>query len=361
MGTSQADKVHRDMGPLGEPCKLDPLPYLIRGRIARGGQRPPTLAHHPTTCPAPPWVTSMSSPVSGCQSSAFDLATAFYQELLWFMGREPRHERTILRLSLTLPEWESDVLRLWSAMERLAQQVAECSGDGAWLVLDFSKTGRPHVYGLALSCEPCSWFQEQWIQLTGASADGCQIKPVTGQKHGWEVTGKSCRRLNSNLARVIHYGLKSLPSGYEVAPVYRVLASGTLSTLWGQAISSTMPASAPAGSEPQNLPRRQCQLCAGYLSPKARSHAIWCSHSCRTLAHRRRERLRKQLDANQRDAFEEHAAILEFDRGMPRLNAEQLAYEHQRQGAWIERSRAQQAEHLRQLIERDALILSGQK
>ena len=361
MGTSQAAMVHRDTQQESNPCKPEPLPYLIRGRAARGGQRPPTLANAPAACPVPPWGASISGPLSGCKSSAFDLATAFYQEFLWFMGRERRDERTILRLSLTMPDWEADVARMWSAMERLAQRVAECPGDGAWLAVDFSETGRPHVYGLALSCKSRAWFQEQWIPITGASADGCQVKPVTGQKDGWEVTGKSCLRLNKNLARVIHYGLKSLPSRYEVAPVDRVRASGSLAPLWVQAISATMPESARPGSEPKHLPTRKCLFCGHYLKPTARRHAIWCSHSCRTLAHRWRERLRGQLDVVQRDGFEERAAILEFERGLPRLHAEQLAYEHERQGAWIERSRAQQADRLQRLIDGDALILSGQR
>lgn len=257
--------------------------------------------------------------------------------MLYFEATE-RGDKQIYRLSLTMPVWEPSPARIRRAAQSLADAIAAEEGGGAWLAIDVTAEGREHLYGLAISSQAPDTLSKLWVALSGASGDGCKVRPVTGQKHGWDGARKAPSRLDENLARVIHYGLKSLPPRYDMTARERVITAGCLSELWERACTdfSPLPAEpkppvAESGNKAEGL--RCCQLCGGRVRAKIRRHARWCSPSCRTMAYEERRQLRAMLTAEERDAFEERAAICEFEAGLKRPQAEQRAFDELRRPA----------------------------
>lgn len=248
-----------------------------------------------------------------------------------------RGGRQILRLSLTMPEWESSPVRIREYARLLASTLATEPGCGAWLALDVTEEGREHLYGIAVTNLAKTAIQDAWVTISGATADGCQVRPVTGQKNGWGLGSKSSGRekLGKNLGRVLHYGLKTLLPRYAMAESERVFTSGCLRILWERAVeppSTGQPSQQPRNSdaEPSNPSAhsvRCCQRCGGRMVATARRHAHWCSASCRTLAYKIRRQVRQGLSHEELEAFEERAAILEYEAGCTRTRAEQLAHD----------------------------------
>ena len=149
---------------------------------------------------------------------------------------------------------------------------------------------------------------------TGASATGCHVRTVTGQKNAWGEgrTQKTFGKLSANLARVFHYGLKSLPPRYDIPLQERVIVAGCLREPWERACASLQPAppSSPPTQSLSAMPDvRCCMHCGKRMPSKMRRHARWCSPSCRTMAYEVRRDLRVRLSADELDAFEERAAI----------------------------------------------------
>lgn len=261
-----------------------------------------------------------------------DCSGRFISDLLFYLRSSYRGCLFIWRLSLTMPEWEPDRGRLLCAMRSLANEIAAEPAGGAWLVLDVTEQGREHAYGIALSSRSRDWFITAWVHLTGATRSACHVRPVSGQLKGWGGSdGKAARTLETNLARVVRYGLKTLPARSQVPLAQRVVVSGPFERLWQPVPATEAEQRAPEQVEPSNVPaagaERCCQRCRVGLQRRKRKHALWCSASCRTMAWMQRQTLRQQLTAEELDAFEERAAILEWDGRLDRAHAEQQAFE----------------------------------
>lgn len=271
---------------------------------------------------------------NGVPYSPAELLCSFF---LYYLRLEApaRGDKRLYCLSFTMPNWERSPEKLRRATQSLAADLAADPGCGAWLAVDVSKKGREHIYGVALTEHGRQALITRWIELTGASEDGCRVRPVSGQKDAWgeERTGKTYEKLSKNLARVLHYSLKSLPPRYDMPLQERVIVTGCMQQLWERTCATLQP-SPPSSPRAQSLPAvpgvRCCPHCSRRMPPTKRRHARWCSPSCRTMAYEVRRDLRVQLSADELDAFEERAAILEFEGGIPRPRAEQLAYEQQR-------------------------------
>lgn len=254
----------------------------------------------------------------------------------------PRHSgggRQLFRLSLTFPKWSPDETRHKCAV-RFADELGRMPHEGLWLVLDVSRSGRPHFYGVALSSRDMIWIMATWLSLSGADEAATKVRRITGQGGTWD---DSNTKLRLNLSRVVGYALKQLPSDAETGPFGRVVSSGVLEEVW----------------RPASVPERSavCIYCGGPVVDR-RSHARYCRDSCRTLAYRARGRVDKafsldfppgdELDTSGdvaspvplyprvrkwaeavgddlRARFDERAAILEFDGGLPRWEAEHEA------------------------------------
>jgi hypothetical protein len=236
-----------------------------------------------------------------------------------------------------MPDWERSPVRIRHCAQVFAHAIAAEPGSGAWLALDVSTDGLEHLYGLAVTSQTRERLLESWIALSGATAEGCRVRPVTGQKNGWGQDSQSTLRekLALNLSRVVHYALKSLPPRFAMADVERVIATGFLLTIWQRATAELAASTSnhaepnlqPAPSDPGPPAVRCCQHCGGRMLSTRRRHACWCSASCRTMAYQQRRRLRSRFAPSELDAFAERAAILQYDAGMTRSRAEQLAHD----------------------------------
>ena len=323
-----------------QPGNLDA--YLIWGGCSpREGQRPSKLG---TTLGdvTPALSVYERSPVDvAAMAFGGDVAGRFFNEVVRYLGNTDRGGQRILRLSLTMPAWERDPERLRIAAQNFAYSVTQSAADAVWLALDVTKEGRGHLYGVALSNQPSEWFTSTWLMLTGASSEGCSVKPVTGQKHGWGGDAKASAKLSRNLSAVLHYGLKSLPPRYDLPIRERVIVTGCLCVLWEQTCAELTPPTACEQSVAPNgsLTARCCHRCGDRLRAKSRRHALWCSPSCRTMAYEERRRVRAQLSADELDAFEERAAIIEYDAGFGRTKAEQQAVDQLRKPATTSKAR----------------------
>lgn len=334
MSQPQIEPASRQSSCLPQGFTEDPRSYLISGVGSREGRSPSTLVEPSNSDGS--WISVIEESLVQLAEtvSPNDAAARFFLLVARYLRSTDRRDRTIWRLSLTMPRWEPDTARLRQAAQTLADTIAADTEGGAWIALDFTKEGRAHIYGIALSEQPRNWFSSTWMTLTGASLGACSVKPVSGQKYGWGGDLKAMAKLSRNLSTVIHYGLKSVPARYELPLHERVVATGCLLPVWERSFAGH--SSVQSGNQPT---MRRCQRCGEPLPPKTHSHARWCSRTCRTMAWQARCRLRSQLEPDRLDAFEEHAAILEFDARMTRPQAEQRAFEHQRQGMLLEKAR----------------------
>lgn len=288
----------------------------------------------------PPWRLYLHwVSVATANGIVFTPAERMHALLMFYFPATERGDKRIYRLSLTMPVWEPSPERIRRAAQAFADAVAVESGGGAWLAIDVTTDGREHLYGLAISSQKPDTLATLWIGLSGASWDGCKIRPVTGQKYGWGDDYKAPSRLGENLARVVHYGLKSLPPRYDMTARERVITAGCMRELWERACMEDTPPPVEqqqepfAKSGPQAEGLRCCHLCGGRVRSKIRRHAKWCSPSCRTMAYEERQRLRAMLAADELDAFAERAAIFECCAGLNRSQAEQRAFEEVRRPA----------------------------
>jgi hypothetical protein len=291
--------------------------------------------------PVPPWRWYLGEVqrqiATGIPYTPAELLNTFLMHFLRTEASE-RGEKRLYRLSLTMPSWERNPERIRRAAQALAQGIATEPGCGAWLALDVSKKGEEHLYGVALSEQSSAKLITRWIEITGASELGCRVRPVSGQKEGWGEgrTEQTRNKLSENLSRVLHYSLKSLPPRYHMTLAERVIVTGCLQIPWERALEALQPTTRPSSQAPANPPMqagRCCQHCGRRIVSTKRRHARWCSSGCRTLAYAARRDLRTRLSEDELEAFEERAAIIEFDAGMTRPRAEQLAYDQRQLAA----------------------------
>lgn len=315
---------------------------MIPGLGSQAGAEPPSAGQNFTTSElVPTWLQYLRLVwEQTAYGVVYTTAERLHTLLSLYLRQEApdRGDKHLYRLSLTMPSWEHSPIRLQLAAQALADSLAAEPDSGAWLAIDVSEVGQEHLYGVAITSRPSKTIVEEWIKLTGASEQGCRVRPVTGQKHGWGDSGTHRRRrpkLSGNLARVINYGLKTLPPRYAMTERERVISTGCLRMIWERAFAEPPSSEAPQQKEPPQLEPgvRCCERCGRRLPSKLRKHAHWCSPSCRTMAYEMRRGLRAQLVAEELDAFEERAAILEFEAGLSRSRAEQLAHEQTRNRA----------------------------
>lgn len=238
-----------------------------------------------------------------------DIAGRFLDVFRSYLDKTPRGELGLWRLSLTMPRWEPSLGRLAQAAETLATSIAAEPGGGALLALDRTEAGRPHLYAIALSGRERGWFIQTWIELSGATRKGNRAQLITGQRDGWGSDPAAAAKLAPNLARVVRYALKTLPAGFKMDPERRVIAMGSLRSLWQAATAFERSAQVDA-SHGSSATQPLCQHCRCPIEPQKRKHALWCSPSCRTLAWRERRNLLDQLSAAEREEFAERASLM---------------------------------------------------
>jgi hypothetical protein len=185
---------------------------------------------------------------------------------------------------------------LWEAADLFAHVVAkrDAPHGAAYVALDVSDAGRAHHYGVVLtSMSPFEVYQ-CWRQLVPARPDGEPLEKkaqrVCGQKRPWTVANHV---LWTNLYRVVDYSMKPLPSGFDRPVGQRILAAGSWA---GQFDSLPMVGEGqPRGTankprESSHAPRRPCIRCGEPIPKGKRSHTMYHSASCRTMAWRDRRR-----------------------------------------------------------------------
>lgn len=188
-----------------------------------------------------------------------------YREIQRFIRRVRREalkagHLNAYALTFTYPDWaQTD----WFFIQAhsLAAAVAECEGEGIWLMADESESKRFHWHAIALSSRPPEWFVEWWARKTGASKDAVKITLVKGQDQ------RRSTKFKVNLARAILYRCKDAP-GLGLALAARAVASGPLRTAWKKAVSTMLRDPYLALHREQPSPPRQQAAAGGSPAPE---------------------------------------------------------------------------------------------
>ena len=183
--------------------------------------------------------------------------------------------RTLFRVSLTLPSFSGSRTHRRHARRFAAWAAGQGRKAGAWLVLDLSKKGRHHWYGVVLANTTKHKLRSQWQLLTGVVGEAQDVKLVTGQAKPWIAANPV---LLSNLRTVIGYSCKPLLM-FAAYTGTRVVASGAMVALWKTASRAHKAATKPRA-------HLNCLYCSASLIGR-RAHAKYCSKSCRASAWRR--------------------------------------------------------------------------
>lgn len=187
--------------------------------------------------------------------------------------------------SLTLTSPNEGTIR--EKVEAFVAHVARAPGEGALLVRGIGKKGqhRTHYHGLLLALDVPGRCNE-WRSLAGAPARGAVARTITGwpaHRAGYD------RRFLPNLAAVAGYAFDLLPP--DIPPrdlAADVIASGALAAPW-QASHAALEAPsllALDGPGKASAKRRKCmrEKCDRDLPAQKRSHAMYCSDTCRKAA-----------------------------------------------------------------------------
>ena len=218
----------------------------------------------------------------------------------------------LLRYSLTVPDHFHDLQRMRAAARTCAEDLAKLQPGvtGAWLVLDVSKEGRLHLYGVGLApVQNMRGLMNQWRSLTGADYNGCLTDPVTGaagylkeiQRQGYcgrAALGKLQLNLGGTQERVgvIGYTFKPLSAALSTKYSYlerALAASGPFDAIWAKTVHDfKLCAPVRRPSRKKAVKNETCVTCRKRLAAGRRSHMRSCSARCRKkLAERRRSHM----------------------------------------------------------------------
>jgi len=187
--------------------------------------------------------------------------------------------------SLTLTSPDEGTIR--EKVEAFAADVARAPGEGALLVRGIGRKGerRTHYHGLLLAVDVPGRCNE-WRSLAGAPVRGAVAPTITGW-HGHRAGYD--RRFLSNLAAVAGYAFDPLPPDMPPRDLDAdVIASGPLAAPWHASRAALEAPSLLAldGAGKASAKCRKCkrEKCDRDVPAQKRSHAKFCSDSCRKAA-----------------------------------------------------------------------------
>ncbi len=220
------------------------------------------------------------------------------QDIWAHIESAPRGAMHLMAASLTLPKW-----RRPEEFRPIAQEFANTfsgGGEGALMVFDVASDGRLHFYSFLLTPKSGHEVRSTWCSFTGALIVAARAVRVTGEGGPWRAEQNA--RFDENLRRALNYAFKALPPEFaeQWALADRVIVAGEFIALWRaaserlgvaprvvvsaskKASTRSQEASTPVPSDSSTIDGRRCARCGKSMIGK-RSHAIWCSRSCRTL------------------------------------------------------------------------------
>lgn len=196
---------------------------------------------------------------------------------LWpLLAAHQASDLMLVSLSLTTTRMES----LLDDGALFVSEIGARPGEGVLLARDLGPAhGRGHFYGPALTSDAAQ-LCARWCTLTGAVRLHARMTPVTG----WPGDASA---MFKQVAGVLTYTFKPWPEGFGRRSLSRdVLASGVFAAPWKAAHLALTRGlvSASSGPEKASGKRRTCPRCGADFLPRKRSHAHWCSKSCRQAA-----------------------------------------------------------------------------
>lgn len=233
-----------------------------------------------------------SAPRAGPIPLGAVVAVEVGNELWKHLETGPRGGRLLIAASLTVPAWrKSSELR--PIIEEFATRVCVTADTGVLAVFDVSAEGREHFYTVFLSRNSSTDLADKWCEFTGAVKTANRSKRISGESGPWRRAEN--KYLADNLGRVLQYAFKALPEGHtnRWSLQDRVVATGPFAGFWGAVCARLAIHAAPnhpsaqkASIPPHKTSTRACQRCGKRLGLRKRSHARWCSASCKTLVSR---------------------------------------------------------------------------
>jgi hypothetical protein len=220
-------------------------------------------------------------------------------------------------VTLTSPQEISDSDQL-TALRAIVALIPWPGDTGVWFVPDRHADGHLHWHGIVLGGRPRD-VVERWLAVVGGEPGAQSVERV------WLLRGW------------LDYSTKN-PGWAE-----RIVAAGSLDVAWRDAGAPLGSMQGPHPNKHPNLPRkpptsarehspseawRRCSWCTAPMHrADYRRHAVWCGASCKVMASRERRALEQGLTLAQLDEWRERAAILEFEAGLGRREAEHRAWQ----------------------------------